>query len=109
MLHLVDDVAAGAERLVAVARGDADPHRGLADLERTDPVYAGCVLHAELRDRRSDDPLAFLDRKRLEGFVFQPAHAPALVVVANPTLERGEAAAAWITELGPQGRLVEGS
>ena len=67
------------------------------------------MLDAEPRDRLGDDPLAFLDRERLEGFVFQPVHAPALVVIANPTLERGIAAAGRIAELGPQSGLVEGS
>ncbi len=108
MLDLVDDVAAGAECLVAMARRDTDPHRLLADLERTDPVHADGVLDAEPRDRLGDDPLAFLDRERLEGFVLQPAHAPAFVVIANPTLERGIAAAGGIAELGPQSGLVEG-
>src|SRR6185437_4284531 len=86
-----------------------DPHRILADLERSDPVHACSVLHAEPGDRLGDDPLAFLERERLERFVFQPAHAPALVVIAHPALEGGIAAASRIAELRAQGGLIEGS
>src|SRR6185437_7399462 len=109
VLDLIDDVAAGAKRLVTMAGRHADPDRALADLERAGPMHARGVLHAEARDRFRDDPLAFPDRERLEGFILQPAHAPALVVIAHPALEGGVAAASRIAELRAQGGLIEGS
>src|SRR6185312_4827134 len=108
VLHFVDDVAAGAKRLVAVARRNAYPNRSLADLQRPDTVHARGVLHTEARDRLGNDPLALLDRQRLEGFVLEPPYAQALVVIAHPTLEGGIAAAGGVAEPGPQGGLIEG-
>ncbi|MFO1428257.1 MAG: hypothetical protein U1F11_15065 [Steroidobacteraceae bacterium] len=93
MLDLVDDVAAGAERLVAVACGDTDPDRELADRERADAVHAARVLHAEARDGLLDDALALAHRELFEGLVLEPRDGVALVVVAHPAFEGGITAA----------------
>ena len=107
MLDLVDDVAAGAERLVAVRGADANPHRQLADPQLPDAVHAQRVRHAEALARLGDDALALAHGERLEGLVFEPPHALALVVIAHPALEGGVAAAGRVGELGAQCRHVE--
>ena len=98
MLDLIDDVAAGAERFVAMARADAHPHGHLA--ERRSPTrwtQAACST-PKRADGLGDDALAFLDRQRLEGLVLQVPHLLAFVVVAHPAFERGVAAAGRISE-----------
>src|SRR5215469_13482565 len=58
VLDLVDDVAAGAEGLVAMRRAHPDPHGQLADAEVTDTVHARGMTHPEARHRLGEDPLA---------------------------------------------------
>ena len=108
MLDLVDDVAAGAERLVAMARADADPDRQLADAELADAMHAGGALHAELRAGLGDDPLALADCELGEGLVFEAHDGQAVVVVADPALERRIAARRRIGQRTALGVDVEG-
>src|SRR5215469_16688509 len=58
MLDLIDDVAAGAERLIPVRRAHPDPHGELADGEHANAMHAGGVRHTEARDGLGDDALA---------------------------------------------------
>jgi len=47
VLHLVDDVTAGAERLVAVRGAHSHPHGELADRESADAMHARPELHPQ--------------------------------------------------------------
>src|SRR5579871_1695803 len=102
VLDLVDDEAAGGEGLATVRAADADPHRELAEAERTDAVHAARAAHAEAAHGLGDDPFAFLDRELGVGLVLEALDREALVVVADPALEGREAAAGRILERAPQ-------
>ena len=70
MLDFIDDVAAGAERLVAV-RGLTPTHTAISPIA-SDPMR--CTQAARVTPKRArlgDDALAFPHRQRLEGLVFQ--------------------------------------
>src|SRR5581483_957664 len=108
VFDLIDDVPAGAEGLVPMARAYANPHSHVANGEVTDAVDAGRVFHFESRDGLGEDALAFLDRKRLERLVFKVANLHALVVIAHEPFERAIAAAGRIGKFRPQGRLIDG-
>ena len=107
MLHFIDDVATGEERLVPMTRAHADPYRHLANREISDPMHALGMLHAEALDRLRDDALPFFDGEGLEGLVFEMSHAVPLVVVAHPTLERRIAATRRIREPPAHGLNVD--
>src|SRR5580692_10697843 len=66
LLDLVDDVAAGEERLVAMRCAHSHPHRQLADGKISDAVQARGVGYAKARDRLGDDALTLAHRERLE-------------------------------------------
>ncbi len=100
VFHFIDDVAARAKRLVAVARARAHPHRHIADPEIANAVHAGRALDAEALDRLGYDPLAFLHRQRLERLVLQVPNLVPFVVIAHPAFERRIPAALRIRELG---------
>ena len=107
MLHLVDDPAAGAERLVAMRCGDPDPDGDLAEREVADAVHAARVAHPEARAGLGDDASAFAHGERLEGLVLEATHLAAFVEVAHPALERRVAAAGRIGERGLQGLRIK--
>src|SRR5690606_17439679 len=88
-LHLVDDVAAGVERRIAVGGAGADPDRQAADRQLAHPVHAlhpgdGEACHGLLHDAPS-----LLQGQRRIGLVAQAIHRPAVVMVADPALEAG--------------------
>src|SRR5256885_4270817 len=87
LLDLVDDVAAGEKRLVAMRRAHTDPHRQLPDTQLPDPVQTPGGRHAKAPDRLGEDALTFAHGARLEGLVLQAPHAPALVGIAHPAFE----------------------
>jgi Na+-translocating ferredoxin:NAD+ oxidoreductase RnfD subunit len=107
MFDFVDDVSTREECLRAMSGAHAHPDGHLTDRQVADAVYAGSVFNAEARDCFRDDTLAFLDRQRLEGFVFQVADRESFVVVPDPTFERGVAAGGGIKQLLSQFACVD--
>src|SRR5690606_7606896 len=108
MLDFVDDVAAGAEGLVAMRGRGAHPDGGVGQCQAAQPVHAQDALDAEALLRLLDDALALAHAERLEGLVFQPRDLLPLVVVAHPAFEGGESAAVRIDQLGAQRHRVDG-
>src|SRR6266403_5005344 len=108
LLDLVNDVAAGEKRLVAMRCAHSHPHRQLADRKLADAVQARGVRHAKARDRLGEDALTFANGERLEGFVLQAPHAQALVGIAHPAFERRVAAAGRVGELRAQRLRLNG-
>src|SRR5690242_14171057 len=99
MLDLVDDVTTGAEGLVAMRGGGADPHGKVADLQVAHAMHGAGRQHAVAFGGLGQDALALGDRQLGVGLVLQAAHFAAVVVVAHPAFERAEAAAAGMLEL----------
>lgn len=108
VLDLVDDPLAGAEGLRPVGRGDADPNSQVADREVADAMGRDRLTDPETSARPAQDPIALAQAERLVGFVAQSAHRPALVVVADPPLERDVAAATGILDHRGQFGGLEG-
>ena len=108
MLDLIDNVTTGKKRFVTVARADTHPDSHGADLQIPDPVHARRMLDSEALLRLRDDPFTFLDRQRLERFVFEMADGKAFVVVAHPTLEGCVATRARIGEPCAHRRHIDG-
>ena len=79
-----------------------DPHGQIADREGADTVRAAGCQHIETRHRLGHDPFAFAFGQGAIGFIVQAIHRATGVVVADPALERREAARAGITQAGPQ-------
>jgi hypothetical protein len=67
------------------------------------------VLDTKALDGLSNDAFALLQREWLERFVLQVSDAQTFVVVAYETLERREAPARRIGELGAHGGYIDGS
>src|SRR5581483_9046164 len=109
MFDLIDDVSAGAERLVPVPCADTNPDRHLSNGQVADPMNAGSVLDPKALDRLGNDALPFFHRERLESFVLEVPNAHALIVVAHQPFERGIATASGIGELRPQLGGIDGS
>jgi hypothetical protein len=107
MFDFVDDVSTREECFRTVSGAHAYPNGHLTDRQVADAVYAGGMFNAEARDCFRDDTLAFLDRQRLEGFVFQVADCESFVVVPDPTFERGVAAGGGIEQLLSQFAFVD--
>ena len=93
MFDFIDDVAAGAERFVAMRGAHAHPHGDVADRQRAHAMHAGGARDAEPRDGFVDDARAFLFGELGEGLVFEARDRVAFVVIAHPAFERREAAA----------------
>src|SRR5258705_6781067 len=108
LLDLVNDVAAGEKRLVAMRCAHSPPTRRLADRKLADAVQARGVPHAKARDRLGEDALTFANGERLEGLVLQAPYAHALVGIAHPAFERRVSAAGRIGELRAQRLWVDG-
>src|SRR6195256_4829676 len=108
LLDLVNDVAAGEKRLVAMRCAHSHLHRQLADRKLADAVQARGVRHAKARDRLGEDALTFANGERLEGLVLQAPHAHALVGIAHPAFERRVSAAGRISELRAQSLWLDG-
>src|SRR5580658_1943201 len=71
VLHLIDDVAAGGERLAPVHRAHAHPDGHVAEIERAHAMDAERALHGEACAGLGEDTLALLDRESLESLVFE--------------------------------------
>src|SRR5437764_990463 len=108
LLDLVDDVAAGEKRLVAMRCAHTHPHRQLPDRQLPDAVQTGGVRHAKARARLGENALTFAHGERLEGLVLQAPHAPALVGIAHPAFERRVAAAGGVGELRARRLWLDG-
>ena len=108
VLHLVDDVAARPEGLITVRRGDAHPHRDLAERQVADAVHATRVAHPETRAGFGDDALTLAYGELLEGLVLEAAYGAALVEVAHPTLEGRVTAAGRVDESACERGRVDG-
>jgi hypothetical protein len=87
MFDFVDDVSTREECFRAVSGAHAYPDRHLTDRQIADAVDAGGVFNAESPDCFRDNPLAFLDRQRLESLVFEVSDGEPFVVVTDPTFE----------------------
>jgi hypothetical protein len=96
MFDFVDDVSACGEGFGAVTCTYTYPHCHVADREVSDAVYAGSVLDTKSGNRFRDDAFTFLDRERLERFIFEVADGEPFIMVANPTFERGITASGGI-------------
>jgi hypothetical protein len=108
LLDLVNDVAAGEKRLVAMRCAHSHPHRQFADRKISDAVQARGVRHSKARDRLGEDALTFAHRERLEGLVLQVPHTHALVGIAHPAFERRVAAAGGVGQLRAQRLWLNG-
>ena len=62
LLDLVNDVAAGEKRLVAMRCAHSHPHRQFTDRQISDAVQARGVRHPKARDRLGEDALTFAHR-----------------------------------------------
>ncbi len=88
MFHLIDNIAAGAEGLVAVSRARAHPDRHVSNREVADAMDARRVFDAKSLYSFGNDPLAFLHRERLKRLVLEVLHAQPFVMVAYEALDR---------------------
>ena len=70
-------------------------------------MHRACLIGKARRGFR-EDALSFLDREGLERLVLERGDLASLVEIANPALERDEAAGAGIEQLAPRGRGVDG-
>ena len=107
VFDFIDDVAAGAKRLVAMRGAHADPHGDVADAEVADAMHARRALHAKALDRFLDDALAFLLREPANASYSRRVTRVAFVVIAHPAFERRVAAAALVASSRVQRRGVE--
>jgi hypothetical protein len=96
VFDLIDDVAAGAECLIAMARAHAHPYGKLAHGKPAHPMDTRRMIDAEALGCCAEDALGLLVRKRREGLVFQRRHGLALIEIAHPAFEGSIAAAGGI-------------
>src|SRR6185503_4871300 len=107
VFHFIDDVAAGAEGLVAMRGADPHPDSHVANSERAETMHAGRARDAETFAGLGDDACTFLLCKFDERLVLQPRNCQALVVIAHPAFEGCEAAAGVIAHGALQRRGIE--
>ena len=107
MLHFVDDVAAGAKRLITMWRANSDPDGNFAERQIADAMDTARIGDAEFAARFVDDALAFADGQRFEGFVLEASNFATFVEIAHPTLEGSIAAAGRVLQRSPQGEGIE--
>lgn len=89
-LDFIDDVAARIECGATVRCTDADPHRHVADAQLAHAVHAMRVHDGESLHCFVENALPFGLCERGVGFVAQPGHAAAFVVIAYPAFETGK-------------------
>jgi hypothetical protein len=91
VLQVVDQGAAGLERLAAVRAGDGHHHREITHGQFPDPVHGGQGPHIKVRRHLfgHDPQLSRCGRVRAVG---QPGHFPAPVMVADGAHEQRDAA-----------------
>lgn len=86
----------------------ADDNRKTADLDRTGPVNGGGLQDLEAFPRFADNALPLLFREGDVGLILEVINRPALVVIANPALEGGEAARGRIENRLAERRVIKG-
>ncbi|HEY4211997.1 MAG TPA: hypothetical protein VGM84_10990 [Steroidobacteraceae bacterium] len=99
MFHFVDDVATGAECLVAVASAHAHPHRHFANRKTAYAMHARSVVNTILCDGLGHDPLTLLDGEGFESLVFEVPNQVAFIVIPDQAFKRAIAAAGWVGKL----------
>src|SRR6056297_1322413 len=102
LLQLVDDVATGLERLVAMRRGRAHPDGKLAHRKVADTVHAREAHRAEAGLCLLEDLESLIHRQVGVCLVVQARDSTALVMVANPAFERRVSPAARAHQFAAQ-------
>jgi len=87
VFDLIDDVAAGAEGFITMARAHSHPYGKLTHGKFAHPMHTCRMIDAEALGCRAEDALGLLVRKRRESLVFQRRHGLALIEIAHPALE----------------------
>ncbi len=91
-LHLVDDVPACVEGLATVGGADAHPYRKITNGQWAHPMRTGRGMNVESSGGFFENAPAFFDGHGRIGFVLECGDALSLIVVAHPSLKRGETA-----------------
>jgi hypothetical protein len=102
VFHFINDVSAGAERLIAVAGCGAYPYGHLSDRQLADAMYTRRMFDAEALDGFGDNPFALFHREWLERLILEVMDTHALIMVANQALEGCVSPARRVGELGSQ-------
>jgi len=89
-LHLVDQVLAGGEGLLAMRGTHFDPQRGFADSDRPDPVHHVQGEDGPMPLHLEKDLLELVLGHALESLVFEPADCLALFSAAHQAHERDD-------------------
>lgn len=107
MLHFVDDVATGTERLITVWGADTHPDSKITDVQFAEPVHAGRLRCAETLAGFGENALAFAQRERLERLILKTPDLSTFVEIPDPAFERDVASRCRVGEYRARGSGVD--
>src|SRR3989338_6024636 len=106
-LVFIDDIATGAETVLAVGRNDTDPHRHVADLKPAGAVNAFGRDHVEFFHDFPEYILRLTLTKGRVSLVFQRDNRHAVVMVTHAPFKAIERAGLWRDQARAQVHLFQ--